>query len=112
MKFMMEEDALRVLGQKTTGAGDDLAALVRQFAQAAEPLQGKFAGSGKAAFDQFKAEADDIAVELNRALNAVLQGISGQETAFGQGMDDITTTQHQANTAADIDAARFSGAGV
>ena len=39
MKFAMGSETLTQLSQKTSGAGDDLGALVRQLADAAAPLE-------------------------------------------------------------------------
>ena len=70
MKFAMGSDVLSTLTKKTSSSNEDLGALVRQLAAAAEPLQGKFNGAGRAAFDAFKGQTDRIAAELNGALAA------------------------------------------
>ena len=85
MKFAMGSDVLSTLTKKTSSSNEDLGALVRQLAAAAEPLQGKFNGAGRAAFDKFKGETDRIAVDLNGALSSVLQGIGGMDRSFGEG---------------------------
>ncbi|NMR21611.1 hypothetical protein HIR71_15530, partial [Cellulomonas fimi] len=51
MKFAMGAGVLSTLTRRTSSSGEDLGALVRELAQAAEPLQGKFNGAGRAAFD-------------------------------------------------------------
>lgn len=107
MKFAMGGETLTQLTKQTSSSTDDLGALVRRLAEAAEPLQGKFNGAGRAAFDRFKGETDRIAVELNSALSAVLGGIAGQNRAFVEGeqqmVDETTATQ----SGASFDAARF-----
>ena len=71
MKFAMGAETLTVLTKQTSSANDDLGSLVKQLFAAAEPIQGKFNGAGRAAFDRFKGETDQIANELNSALAAV-----------------------------------------
>ncbi len=108
MKFDMGAQTLQTLTQATSTAGDDLATQVRRLADAAEPLEGKFNGAGRAAFDSFKARTDEIAVELAMALNAVLTGISGQERAFAQGDSQTADMSRQTQTSIDFDAAKFA----
>jgi uncharacterized protein YukE len=109
MKFAMGAETLTVLTKQTSSANEDLGSLVKQLFAAAEPIQGKFNGAGRAAFDKFKGETDLIANELNSALAAVLGGIQGQNTAFVTGeqqmVDETTTAQASAN----FESARFSG---
>ncbi|GAA3357930.1 MULTISPECIES: hypothetical protein [Saccharopolyspora] len=107
MKFDMGSSTLSTLTKQTQGSSDDLGTLIRQLIAAAEPLEGKFNGAGRAAFDGFKARADEITAELNGSLNAILGGQSGMDTSFVQGdtemADNATSTQAGAN----FDAARF-----
>jgi uncharacterized protein YukE len=77
MKFAMGAQVLTNLTKQTSGSSEDLGTLVRRLADAAEPLQGKFNGTGRAAFDKFKSETDRIAIDLDRALGSVLTGIAG-----------------------------------
>ena len=111
MKFAMGGETLTQLTKQTSSSTDDLGALVKQLYEAAEPLQGKFNGAGRDAFDRFKVETDRIAIELNSALAAVLEGIGGQNRAFVQGeqlmVDDTTAAQ----SGAAFDAARFGRGG-
>ena len=74
---------------------------------AADPLEGKFNGSARAAFDSFKAHTDEIATDINAALSAVLGGISGMDTAFTQGENEMVEATHSAESSSDFDAARF-----
>ncbi|WP_314100643.1 hypothetical protein [uncultured Frigoribacterium sp.] len=107
MKFAMGSETLTQLSQKTSGAGDDLGALVRQLADAAEPLEGRFNGAGRAAFDRFKNEVDGISVELNAALSSVLTGITGQNRAFLEGEQQIADETSSAQAGAGFESARF-----
>ena len=111
MKFAMGAETLSQLTTATSSASGDLGALVRELVVAAEPLQGRFNGAGRAAFDQFKATADEIADELNAALRAVLGGIEGQNVAFVQGEQQMVEETRSAHTAAGFDSARFGSSG-
>ncbi|MFF2652558.1 hypothetical protein [Streptomyces sp. NPDC058045] len=107
MKFDMGSTTLSDLGRSTVGSTDDLGTLIRWLIQAAEPLEGKFNGAGKTTFDQFKLHADEITHDLNSALNAILGGQSGMDTAFGTGDTELGDNAHQNMGAANFDAARF-----
>lgn len=110
MKFAMGADTLGQLGKRTGSASQDLGAQVKALLAAAETLQGKFNGAGRVAFDRFKAQSDQVANELNAALAAVLSGIGGMDTAFGQGDQQMADDATQAAGTVNFDAARF-GAG-
>ncbi|MEU6260382.1 hypothetical protein [Streptomyces sp. NPDC047043] len=107
MKFDMGSTTLSELGKNTVGSSDDLGTLIKWLIQAAEPLEGKFNGAGKAAFDRFKVHADEITNDLNGALGAILGGQSGMDTAFGSGDVELGDNAHQNMGAANFDAARF-----
>jgi hypothetical protein len=107
MKFDMGSTTLSDLGKSTLGSSDDLSTLIKLLIQAAQPLEGKFNGAGKAAFDTFKAHADEITNELNGSLGAILGGQSGMDTAFGSGDVELGDNAHQNMGAANFDAARF-----
>ena len=109
MKFAMGASTLTQLGQRTSSSHEDLGALVRRLEQSAAPLEGRFNGAGRQAFDQFKANTDSIAAELNAALAAVLDGIHGQDSAFQQGDSDMSDQTRAAQSGAGFDSARFSG---
>ncbi|PYG01777.1 hypothetical protein SAMN05216184_101241 [Georgenia satyanarayanai] len=107
MKFAMGSDVLSTLTKKTSSNNEDLGGLVRELAAAAEPLQGKFNGQGRAAFDRFKSETDRIAVDLNGALAAVLTGISGMDRTFTEGDDQMREETTARTNSTNFDAARF-----
>jgi uncharacterized protein YukE len=107
MKFDMGAQTLSSLTRQTQGSSDDLGTLIKQLIAAAEPLEGKFNGAGRAAFDSFKANADSITAELNGSLNAILGGQSGMDAAFGQGDNEMADTATSAQGSANFDAARF-----
>jgi uncharacterized protein YukE len=109
MKFDMGAQTLATLSSKSRGSSEDLGMLVRQLVQAAEPLEGRFNGSGKVAFDSFKARSDEIAASLNSALSAILGGQAGMETAFGSGDQEQGDNARTQMAAANFDAARFGG---
>jgi uncharacterized protein YukE len=110
VKFAMGADTLGQLSKKTGSASQDLGSQVKALLAAAEPLQGKFNGAGRAAFDRFKTQSDEVANELDGALAAVLGGIGGMNVAFGQGDEQMADDATQASGTVDFDAARF-GAG-
>jgi hypothetical protein len=109
MKFAMGAETLGQLTKQTSSASDDLGSVVKELFAAAEPIQGKFNGAGRAAFDAFKGETDRIANELNGALAAVLGGIDGQNVAFIQGEEQMVSETATAQAGANFEAARFSG---
>lgn len=110
MKFAMGSETLTTLTKNTSTSTDDLGTLVRQLAQAAEPLEGRFQGAGRAAFDGFKARTDEIAGELNASLSAVLGGIGGMNKSFAQGESTMIDETRSAQAGSSFDSARFSGA--
>ncbi|KAB2972457.1 hypothetical protein F8R89_10600 [Streptomyces sp. SS1-1] len=107
MKFDMGSTTLSQLGKSTVGSSEDLGSLIQLLIQAAEPLEGKFNGAGKAAFDTFKMHADEITDALNSSLSAILGGQSGMDTAFGSGDLELEGNANQNMGAANFDAARF-----
>lgn len=109
MKFDMGSTTLSDLGKSTVGSGTDLGTLIQLLIAAADPLEGKFNGAGKAAFDSFKVRADEITDALNGSLQSILGGQSGMDTAFGTGDQEQESNAHQSMAGANFDAARFSG---
>jgi len=108
MKFSMGADTLSQLTKKTSTSNDDLGVLVKRLAEAGAPLEGKFNGAGRAAFDSFSRQSDQIARELNSALSAVLGGISGMDVAFKEGDHDMSEQTRSSEGSVSFDAARFS----
>lgn len=107
MKFDMGGSTLSQLTKKTSSSSDELGALVRELADAAAPLQGRFNGAARAAFDGFHAQSDRIAAELDAALRAVLGGIAMQDAAFLEGEQTMADETRQAVSSSNFDAARF-----
>ncbi len=70
-RWDMGQETLGVLTQRTSGSTDELRVLIGQLIQAAEPLSGRFDGAGKAAFDAFKANSDQITADLGQGLGSV-----------------------------------------
>lgn len=107
MKFDMGNATLATLATNTTGSHEDLGALVKQLVAAAEPLEGKFNGAGRAAFDEFKARTDEISNDLNSSLARILEGQVGMDTAFQTGDVESADNVAQAQGQANFDGARF-----
>ncbi|PWE07593.1 hypothetical protein DD630_11860 [Streptomyces sp. BSE7F] len=107
MKFDMGSTPLSDLGKNTVGSSTDLGVLIRRLIQAAQPLEGKFNGSGRVAFDSFKLRADEITAALNESLSAILEGQGGMDTAFTTGESEQQDNAHKNMGAANFDAARF-----
>ncbi|GGO89358.1 hypothetical protein [Wenjunlia tyrosinilytica] len=109
MKFDMGSRTLSALVAGTQGSSGELAGLIRQLVAAAQPLEGRFDGAGRAAFDTFKAHSDEVTAALNESLKAILGGQSGMDRAFVSGDLESADNARQAMAAANFDAARFSG---
>ncbi|WP_194383943.1 MULTISPECIES: hypothetical protein [Microbacterium] len=109
MKFAMGADTLGVLTKSTSGSSDDLQVLVRQLFEAAEPLEGRFQGAGRAAFDRFKSRTDVISTELKASLDGVLGGIGGMNRSFLEGEGAMVDSTSSLEGGASFDAARFGG---
>ncbi len=111
MRFDMGSSTLSTLTRQTQGASGDLGALIKQLIVAAQPLENKFNGAGKAAFDSFKLRSDEITADLNSSLSAILGGVSGMDTAFVHGETEMADNSRSGAGAANFDAARFSTRG-
>jgi hypothetical protein len=109
MKFDMGASTLSTLTQQTQGSSDDLGGLIRQLVVAAAPLEGKFNGAGRAAFDSFKSRTDEITAELNMSLGAIIRGQSGMDTSFVTGDIEMSDNARSAEGSASFDSARFAG---
>ncbi|MEV1043686.1 hypothetical protein [Streptomyces sp. NPDC049916] len=109
MKFDMGSSVLSTLASHSQGSSTDLGVLIRQLIAAAAPLEGKFNGAGKAAFDDFKNHADEITAALNASLSGILGGQSGMDAAFGSGDQEQGENAKSQMASANFDAARFGG---
>ncbi|MGW5343775.1 hypothetical protein [Streptomyces sp. HUAS TT3] len=109
MKFDMGSTVLTNLMSKSRNSSTDLGTLIKLLVNAAQPLEGKFNGQGKVAFDSFKVRADGIAKELNASLAAILGGQSGMEKAFSSGDQEQGQNAKTQMASANFDAARFRG---
>ncbi|PRY62825.1 hypothetical protein BCF74_10332 [Knoellia remsis] len=107
MKFDMGSSTLSTLSSGTEGSHQDLGSLVLRLVAAAEPLEGKFNGAGRAAFDAFKARSDEVAADLNTSLGAILQGQGGMDVAFQTGDQEASDNAMRAQGSANFDGARF-----
>ena len=105
MKFAMGADTLTVLTKATSGSSDDLSVLVRQLFEAAEPLEGRFQGAGRAAFDRFKGRTDAISAELKASLDGVLGGIGGMNRSFLEGESAMVDQTQSLEAGSSFDAA-------
>jgi hypothetical protein len=107
VKFAMGADTLSVLSKATSGSSDELSLLVRQLFEAAEPLEGRFQGAGRGAFDRFKGRTDEISTELKAALDGVLMGIGGMNRSFLEGETAMVDQTSSLEAGSSFDAARF-----
>lgn len=105
----MGSQTLSTLLKQTQGSSDDLGTLIKQLIAAVQPLEGKFNGAGRIAFDSFKGQADQITNDLNSALSGILGGQSGMNQSFSTGDTEMSDTARSTMGAANFDAARFSG---
>ncbi|WP_245580092.1 hypothetical protein [Arthrobacter castelli] len=108
-KFDMDNQTLSQLRQRSSGSNEDLGGLVRQLVDSVAPLEGKFNGSGRARFDEFKQRADYVADDINRALGSIVEGQGGMDVAFQTGDQETADNSQQAASGANFDAAKFMG---
>ena len=106
-RWDMGQDTLSQLAKKTSSGSQDLGGLVKLLVAAAQPLEGKMNGAGKAAFDAFKANVDGIAADLNAGMSRINQGQSGMDAAFRGGDTEMADTAKKNQGGADFDGARF-----
>lgn len=106
-RWDMGQETLSQLAKKTSSGSQDLGGLVKQLVAAAEPLAGKMNGSGKQAFDAFKANVDGIAGDLNAGMSQINQGQSGMDAAFRSGDSEMADTAKKNQGGADFNAAKF-----
>jgi uncharacterized protein YukE len=106
-KFDMGNDTLPTLIKRTQGAHQDLGALVHQLVAAAQPLEGKFNGAGRAAFDAFKSHADQISADLNLGVASINQGQHGMHTAYVEGDQQMSDNSRHSEGDANFETATF-----
>ena len=109
MKFDIGASTLSSLTRQTSGSSDDLGTLIRALVDSAAPLEGVFNGSGRAAFDSFKARTDQVTADLNSALAAIIGGQSGMDRSFATGDEEMASNATSGQGSANFDAARFAG---
>ncbi|GAB3117188.1 hypothetical protein GCM10027055_28120 [Janibacter alkaliphilus] len=109
MKFDMGSTTLGTLSKGTQGSHDDLGSLVKELVRAVEPLEGKFNGRGRVAFDSFKQRTDEVAAELNSSLAKILEGQGEMDLAFHTGDEEAGQNASQSEGKSSFDRARFSG---
>jgi uncharacterized protein YukE len=107
MKFDMGATALPTLGNETENSSGQLVQLVNQLVRSVEPLEGKFNGRGRAAFQHFKNNTDEIAAALGVALSRIREGQAGMQEAFFTGDEHLESAANKAMGAQNFDAARF-----
>ncbi|NJP68928.1 hypothetical protein HCJ92_22235 [Streptomyces sp. ventii] len=107
MKFDMGADTLSTLQSSTSGSLSEMYRLVMQLRDAAEPLESKFKGNGKAAFAQFKSETDLIAAALQHAMSKINEGQAGMDVAFADGDSETEANARRAMGSQNFNAARF-----
>ncbi|MDE9367030.1 hypothetical protein PZ938_15545 [Luteipulveratus sp. YIM 133132] len=108
MKFDMGADALSNLTKETGTSHTDLGDLLKALVTAVEPLEGRFNGAGRTAFDNFKFRADDITKDLNSALAAIKHGQEGMGHSFDTGDSEAGDNARHNESKASFDRARFS----
>lgn len=108
MKFDMGANTLGALAQQTSGSQEELTTLIRQLVDSVTPLEGKFNGAGRAAFDTFKGRVDEISNDLNSALAAVNLGQTEMDTAVQTGDQESSDNAQRAEGSANFDGARFA----
>lgn len=105
--FDMGAETLSTLNKQTYHEQQDLGQLVKDFVAAVEPLASNFHGSGRAKFDEFKFQADEVAAELNRGLSVIVEGQGGMDVAFQTGDQDLASNAQSSNSAANYGQANF-----
>jgi uncharacterized protein YukE len=108
-RWDMGSNVLTQLTRNTSSSGEELSGLVKQLVRAAEPLTNRFNGAGKAAFDRFKANADQISADLGRGLGSINRGQAGMNKAFLTGDSTMGEEANRNMSAANFEAARFRG---
>lgn len=82
MKFDMHATALADYGKKADTTHQDLGALINELVAAAEPLEKKFNGEAKAAFNTFHQNTHTVSDDLKSAYGAIMGSVAEQDRAF------------------------------
>jgi uncharacterized protein YukE len=105
----MGSGVLTQLSRNTAASGTELRDLIGQLIRAADPLTNRFNGAGKAAFDRFKANADQISADLGQGLGSINRGQVGMNRAYTSGDTTMGEDAQRNMSSANFDAARFRG---
>lgn len=105
LKFSMQGTALSDHAKRTEDAGADLGAMVRSFLTAAEPVASTMNGPVRAAFNEFKQNANAVAGSLENSLRAILESTNEQGRAFAEHADQGSGVLRAGQASADFDAA-------
>ena len=111
MKFDMGASTLGNLNRETGDSHTDLGDLLKALVSAVEPLEGKFNGAGRAAFDAFKFRADDITKDLNGALASIQTGQHDMNRSFNVGDIEAEDNARQQEGKAGYSQASFTARG-
>lgn len=101
------DETLPTLANQTQISGDELASLVLELADAAEPLRDKFSGPGETAFREFKARSDEIAMDLRTGLTRICEGQGEMNASFQTGEQAMADEATKNMASANFDAAKF-----
>lgn len=72
-------------------------------------MTNRFNGAGKAGYDRFKANADQISNDLGRGLGSINRGQAGTDKAFLAGVSTMSDDANPNLSDANFEAARFRG---
>ena len=106
-RWSFNEETMPVLQKNTSSSGEELESLLKDLISAAEPLEGKFDGEGKAAFAAFKNNSETITADLKQGLGRINQGQQEMDTAFRTGDETMADDANSDMGKANFDAAKF-----
>lgn len=101
------DETITTLAGQTQASGDELASLVKELVEAAEPLRDKFSGPGAAAFANFKERSDEIAADLRAGLGRINEGQGELNASFQTGEQTMVDDADKNMASANFDAAKF-----
>ena len=91
----------------TGGSIEDLGTLVKRLVKAAEPLEGKFKGDGRAVFRELHRQADEVSMLVQKGMVSLNEGQSGMSDAVVQGDQAMADAANAQMSAANFDGAKF-----